>query len=358
MMTTNLRSLVRSVAVLCVALGILLARPIASSATPSNDNFADATIVTSLPFSADLDTVGATDEAFEENLDRCDSAGPGVWFALKLTGELKEPNALLDGKTKMTATLFRGDDVESLQQVSCLRTFDGNDDGDGRQLSLESGDSYYIRVSNVDTTATGVDASIRLYESTGITGKLVGVDGAHLPGVVVTAYDTDKRRFAYGISYPSMNGTSSFRISALIPGETYRIKVGPGHRAAEDGESTSAPQYPADSYSEWYEDAESYADAEPITTEAAKDIRVSIVFGEASKPSVSATAEPSTEESGSATPTPSVTPSESSTELATSPVSSTGRGRPLWWIVLLVSLAVGTGLALKFRWFGRAKRSA
>jgi hypothetical protein len=69
----------RGLAIAAVVLGLLLVPTTAGAAVPANDNFADATVITALPFTDSGDLNGTTTEAGEPQF--CNFQAETVWYS-------------------------------------------------------------------------------------------------------------------------------------------------------------------------------------------------------------------------------------------------------------------------------------
>lgn len=110
----------QSFASLVLALAVMFAGVTPAYAAPSNDNFADATLITSLPFNVNSSNVDATFE-FDEPTPSCWFGYPQktVWFAYTASS-----NSALTVKTSPAnitplLAVYTGSSINTLAQVGC-----------------------------------------------------------------------------------------------------------------------------------------------------------------------------------------------------------------------------------------------
>lgn len=113
-----------------------------SSAQPSNDNLADASPVTELPFSDEVDVTDATVEDGEPT-ETCAPFANTVWYGVTLAGDTLVSVDTAGSDYDTTLALWTGTGFEDLDLVAC------NDDVDTLQARLtfaaEGGVTYWVQ---------------------------------------------------------------------------------------------------------------------------------------------------------------------------------------------------------------------
>jgi hypothetical protein len=112
---------------------------------PENDNFANATIIASLPFTDSLSTVGATTQPGEPS-PPCAPGGGTVWYSFTPAADVSIAVDTLGSNFNTVLTAFTGSDFATLQPVVCQpfnRLF----------LNLAAGATYYFQVAGYDGQA-------------------------------------------------------------------------------------------------------------------------------------------------------------------------------------------------------------
>jgi chitodextrinase len=190
--------------------------------SPPNDDFADATIISSQPFVSDLvDTSAATREA-DEPVASC-SAGLDpdrtVWYSFT-PSESGSVSARIDNPST-AAGAFTGDSLASLTEVGCSHF------GDPLTFRAEAATTYYLQVSTLF----------------GFLGQTLHLSLDVAPSPVAA--------FSFFPSDPSIVDTIGFSDNSFDPGrvgfEAWEWDFGDGstgtgccvaHRYAEDGDYT------------------------------------------------------------------------------------------------------------------------
>ncbi len=130
---------------LILALAITIAGVSPAYAAPSNDNFADATVISGLPFSLTANTTGASFE-FNEPNPTCNYWGyplKTVWFAYTPSS-----NTALTVRTSPSSItpilgVYTGSSLDSLTQAGCQ--YFGND----FTFQPQADQTYYFQLSGV-----------------------------------------------------------------------------------------------------------------------------------------------------------------------------------------------------------------
>jgi hypothetical protein len=142
--------------VVTAVVALLVATPVfAAPPPPANDNFADATVISSIPFSARVNTSGATVQGGDP-IATCGSGdiGNNVWFAFT-----PGTNLTLDATTEGS----KASGGNGFDTMLAVFTYDGSfhavacdDDGGTDALSdvsfaASSGTTYYFLVGTYDS---------------------------------------------------------------------------------------------------------------------------------------------------------------------------------------------------------------
>ena len=127
---------------LALALSFSMSTPVLA-APLANDNFADATAITSLPFSASVDSTDATSEAGEPFT--CGFPIRTVWYSFTPTQDI---GVRLDivGVISGTITVY----VSSGPAISDLAFFGCASQNNPVNLNVEAGKTYYLQVADFD----------------------------------------------------------------------------------------------------------------------------------------------------------------------------------------------------------------
>lgn len=106
---------------LAIAVALLTGLPLftgVAQAVPSNDNFADALIISSSPFSHDTDTTGSTTELGEPQ-PSCAPVGATVWYRLDLTEAALVHAKTFGSKFDTVIAVYTGTSLSGLTEVGC-----------------------------------------------------------------------------------------------------------------------------------------------------------------------------------------------------------------------------------------------
>ena len=120
---------------------------------PANDNFADAEVIASLPFSATADTTGATTETGEPQ--GCGFfAFRSVWYSFTPTENMVIRVSTTQGTVSGVVSLFlaSGPAISDLTSLAC--TFSNTN------VQVEAGKTYYLRVDTFGEPAGAVQFSL------------------------------------------------------------------------------------------------------------------------------------------------------------------------------------------------------
>jgi hypothetical protein len=132
--------LLRSLAVAALVLGILVVPATANAAPPPNDDFANATIISSLPFSATVDNTEATSEVGEPQI--CAFATQTVWYSFTPSSDIVLQADMAGSSTPATnLNVYEqtGSGLAGLTFMGCA-TF-----GIPVQFTARAGATYYLQ---------------------------------------------------------------------------------------------------------------------------------------------------------------------------------------------------------------------
>jgi hypothetical protein len=135
---------------------------------PANDNFADATVVSSLPFDANIDLLTASFQSGEPTASCAFGAtDKTVWYSVTAPragyvtaaiGERFEPTAAV-------LTAHRGSSLGDLTEAGCVSPLFG--DQNSFAISVSAGETLYIRVTNLPELpglSTGISLHLAFQE--------------------------------------------------------------------------------------------------------------------------------------------------------------------------------------------------
>lgn len=126
----------------------------AFAAAPANDNFANAMMITTLPFSDSFNTTEATAEQGESN--QCNpTTYHSIWYAFTSATTMWVRAGLSDMNFTNTFTFYKADSNGVLQFQGCSS---GSGSGAGVQSKLTAGVTYYFQISSPadDQAGTGL----------------------------------------------------------------------------------------------------------------------------------------------------------------------------------------------------------
>lgn len=109
-------------------------------AAPSNDNFADAIVIGSLPFSASVDNSLAGLESNEPNFPNCHIIEKTVWYKFTPTETMLVRPEAIGGITGAVLNIYRssGPGISDLTFLGCQATI----------FTAEAGQTYYLQVGS------------------------------------------------------------------------------------------------------------------------------------------------------------------------------------------------------------------
>jgi len=128
-----------------IAAAIATVGPAAAVAAPANDNFANATVVSALPFTDSVDLNGATTEPGEPQY--CSSTPQTVWYVYTPTATTTVAVNLNGSATAVSAVLWQsfGSGFGGLSFQRCLFY------GGSLEFSASAGSTYYIQAGSNNT---------------------------------------------------------------------------------------------------------------------------------------------------------------------------------------------------------------
>lgn len=143
-----------AVAGLLVVLVCFLTPPVASAAPPENDNFADATVITSLPFSDFGNLDGTTTEPAEPQF--CTTQVQTVWYSFTATSDTVLDVDLAGSDFGVVINVYRvsSGDPGTLDFVACQGSFGS------LYVSAEQGVTYYFQVGSAVQGSLGMSLTV------------------------------------------------------------------------------------------------------------------------------------------------------------------------------------------------------
>lgn len=138
-----------AVTVTAIALCLAMAGP-AAAVVPDNDDFDDATSISTLPFTDTVDTTDATEAPDDPE---CFGAGPTVWYALTLDEDTFVEINTFDSDYDTTLSAYTGE-PGALQQIAC------NDDAGFSvqsriRFDAAAGQTYYVMAGSFFSSPGG-----------------------------------------------------------------------------------------------------------------------------------------------------------------------------------------------------------
>ncbi len=158
----------------------------AAAAAPSNDDFANRTTITSLPFSGTQDTTEATEEAGEPQPDCAYGVGKTVWYEYtpSMSGLVQVDTVGSDFDTVLG--IWTGDGLTSLTDVAC------DDDGAVEAgsmaiFSVVANTPYLIQIGGYDGDSGALSLHVGPPTSGSISGTVTSDTGEPLSDICVEA---------------------------------------------------------------------------------------------------------------------------------------------------------------------------
>ena len=196
---------------------LVLAPVSALAAPPSNDNFADGTPISQLPFTTSQDTAEATEEAGEPR-PMCAPIGKTVWFRYTPAedGLVQADTEGSDFDTVLA--IWTGEDLNGLDQVAC-----SDDSGSGLDslvtFSASAGTTYLFQVGGYHDETGSLALRVGPPTSGSISGTVTSDTGQPLPSVCVQARFAPSGQWA---GWAETNSMGSYTLSGLDSG-SYHI---------------------------------------------------------------------------------------------------------------------------------------
>jgi hypothetical protein len=141
----------RSITVTMIVLALAtLGLPVAQAAAPSNDDFANATVVAALPFT---DTVDTTEATTASNDPSCSGNGESVWYSLTpaVDGWIQVDTFGSDYDTVLG--IYTGS-AGALTEIACNDQAAGTDQSRVR-INAVSGTTYHVMAATWEGTSGG-----------------------------------------------------------------------------------------------------------------------------------------------------------------------------------------------------------
>lgn len=331
-----------------------------ASAGPANDNFADATLISELPFESRMDTQGVTDEEFEGTLETGCPANAGVWFRFEPANDV-ETITVMDMRSVPVASIYEGADPSNLRFIACHRGLDGKPgSSDGNLQVFEGGHTYHLRLATNADTHPADEFILWLDVAHGISGDIRDGAGRPVGGALVWAWRAPDWYMEVAAACSRSDGT--FRVSGVPAMWTYSLQITAG--ACDPGEDEAPRSSVPKGTKEWYEDALTERDARILEVDAKRDSDIHIDLGPRVAPSSSTppdeTSEPTPEPSArdddtEATASISPSPSEPAGVHARA-VADRGTSGGQRVVGTVAALVLGVALTLAWQIRRRAKR--
>ena len=172
------RPSIRVAALLSASLFVFNVGPTAAGA-PSNDNFANATVVTSLPFAATVDASSSTSEAGEPFPSCIAFQGATTWYSFTPSTNVYLQATSMKNGFLFAAGAYTGSSLATLQEVGCGIG--------GVAFQAAAGTTYHVQVLSGSVFDFGLsaiappakpDARIRLLGGALRGNDLYNIDGA------------------------------------------------------------------------------------------------------------------------------------------------------------------------------------
>jgi hypothetical protein len=142
---------------LVFVLAAILAQPVgAQSSPPANDNFANASVITTLPFSDTVDSTLATLETNEPQ--NCGTVSHTVWYSFTASTNMVVQADMLESSfsdTVISVYQANGPSLTDLAFIQCVHyAYPIN-------LKVEEGKTYYIQAGNMDSNGGNLHLNLK-----------------------------------------------------------------------------------------------------------------------------------------------------------------------------------------------------
>jgi hypothetical protein len=131
----------RRIGILAIVVMLALSNVISAYAAPTNDNFADAAPISSVPFSINADTIGATSEADESNPCGSGYNPSSVWFSYTPPTNITLTARVIYNNFPTVLAVYTGSSLATLVQVGCSQYYYDT------TFQAQAGTTYYFQVS-------------------------------------------------------------------------------------------------------------------------------------------------------------------------------------------------------------------
>ena len=231
---------------------LLTGLPIAANAaTPSNDDFANASAISSLPFQTSESTIDATTETNEPN-PVCLPLDHTVWFRYKAPRNANLVANLSGTDFYVAGGVYTGTSLSNLKAVGCWDTTPSDHEA-VNGFSVSAGKTYFLQIGSLEGFPGG-ELHVRIEPAATIQGTVRSHNGRVLNNACVSAYD-----LAHLVVQTTTTNRSGMYTIPFLPGGDYRIKF-------EDcGPLVDAP--------EWYNNAGTFSTAETVTVGSGKSLK-------------------------------------------------------------------------------------
>ena len=122
-------------------------------AAPLNDDFANATVITSLPFEV-LDLITAATIESGEPQPFCGGGFTSIWYRFTPTARIAVEATISASFNQLAFVIYTGNSLDSLTPSGTLCS---NTSTFNRSFILESNTTYYFQIGSLGNTATGSD---------------------------------------------------------------------------------------------------------------------------------------------------------------------------------------------------------
>jgi hypothetical protein len=141
----NARKLAATAVALAAMMSIVVGGT-AAHANPLNDDFANATVISSIPFVQTTDTSGAGNEPGEPDAHVCASVGASIWYSFVAPDNQKLTATTKASRISAVVGVFTGSALDDLQNIGC---------GDDVAFTPVAGTTYYFQVGDTEVADNG-----------------------------------------------------------------------------------------------------------------------------------------------------------------------------------------------------------
>lgn len=188
---------------------------VASASAPTNDGFAGAITVASLPFTTSVDASEATLESGEPS-PPCAPVDHTVWFRFTTSRPVRVVGNVSDSDFTVVGAVYRGSSLSDLKFIACLEDVPS---GIQSKFAFDAFPrfTYFIQLGSFGGADAGT-IQLRMEVAASIEGTVRGRAGKPLAGAFVSAYDA-QQRFA---SFASTDASGRYKLTNLSS-DGYRV---------------------------------------------------------------------------------------------------------------------------------------